>query len=92
MGVAYISQNSHEVTGDFCHESQGHWQLAEWSCGHKQPFGTVTCINTYCSSLVPRPSTPPVFDLLQNAKTEGEGLGNLIMSSCLLSTARSLRD
>ena len=28
--------------------------------------------------LVPRPSTPPVFDRLQYAKTEGEGLGNFI--------------
>jgi len=26
-------------------------------------------------SLVPRPSTPPVFDRLQYAKTEGEGRG-----------------
>ena len=30
-----------------------------------------------CSaSLVPRPSAPPVFDHLQYAKTEGEGLGS----------------
>jgi len=29
-------------------------------------------------SLIPRPSTPPVFDRLQYAKTEGEGLGNFI--------------
>jgi len=29
-------------------------------------------------SLVPRPSTPPVFDRLQYAKTEGEGLRNFI--------------
>jgi len=29
------------------------------------------------SSLVPRPSTPPVFDRLQYAKTDGEGLGEL---------------
>ena len=29
-------------------------------------------------SLVPRPSTPLVFDCLQYAKAEGEGLGNLI--------------
>jgi len=33
--------------------------------------------STRCS-LVPRPSTPPVFDRLQYAKTEGEGLGNFI--------------
>jgi len=32
----------------------------------------------YQASLVPRPSTPPVFDRLQYAKTEGEGLGNFI--------------
>ena len=30
------------------------------------------------SSLVPRPSTPPAFDRIQYAKTEGEGLGNLL--------------
>ena len=30
------------------------------------------------SSLVPRPSTPPVFDRLQYTKMEGEGLGNFI--------------
>jgi len=30
------------------------------------------------TSLVPRPSTPPVFDRLQYAKTEGEGLVNFI--------------
>jgi len=29
-------------------------------------------------SLVPRPFTPPVFDRLQYAKTDGEGLGNFI--------------
>jgi len=49
-------------------------------------------------SLVPRPSMPPVFDCLQYAKMEGEGLGNFItwstaqqshqMSSCLLLTAK----
>ena len=36
-----------------------------------------TCIHIHVS-LVPRPSTPPVFDRLQYAKTEGEGLGNFI--------------
>ena len=47
-------------------------------------------------SLIPRPSTPPVFDCLQNTKTEGEGLGILScdlqhghhMSSQLFSTAK----
>ena len=34
----------------------------------------------YTSSVIPRPSTctPPVFDHLQHAKMEGEGLGNFI--------------
>ena len=35
----------------------------------------------YCFSLVPRPSPAPVFDHLQYAKTEGEGLVNLTMWS-----------
>jgi len=35
-------------------------------------------VTTITVSLVPRPSTPPVFDRLQYAKTEGEGLGNFI--------------
>jgi len=30
-------------------------------------------------SLVPRPFPPPVFDRLQYANTEGEGLGNFVM-------------
>jgi len=30
------------------------------------------------SSLVPRPFPPPVFDHLQYANTEGEGLGDLV--------------
>jgi len=33
------------------------------------------------TSLVPKASTPPVFDCLQYAKMEGEGLGNFIMWS-----------
>ena len=44
----------------------------------------MSCISAYqtvathrASRLVPRPSTPPVFDCLQYAKTEREGLGNL---------------
>jgi len=50
-------------------------------------------------SLVPRPSTPPVFDHLQCAKMEGEGLGNLIKWSAArpslshrCSTAKDVRD
>jgi len=30
-------------------------------------------------SLVPRPFPPPVFDHLQYANTEGEGLGDFVM-------------
>jgi len=40
-------------------------------------------------SLVPRPSIPPVFDCLQYAKTEREGLGNLTPSEAQL-TSRNL--
>ena len=36
----------------------------------------VTCMHSV-TSLVPRPSPAPVFDRLQYAKTEGEGLVNL---------------
>ena len=36
-----------------------------------------------CASLVPRLFTPPVFDRLQYAKTEGEGLGERVM--CVMS-------
>ena len=35
-------------------------------------------------SLVPRPFLPPVFDRLQYAKTEGEGLGDRVM--CVMSS------
>jgi len=45
---------------------------------------------TLFSSLVPRPSTPPVFDRLQYAKTEGEGLGNFIMWSAARLTSQIL--
>ena len=38
-------------------------------------FGTAVL---YFCSLVTRPSTPPVFDHLQYAKMEEEGLGNFI--------------
>jgi len=33
----------------------------------------------FCLSLVPRPFPSPVFDRLQYANTEGEGLGDLVM-------------
>ena len=33
------------------------------------------------SSLIPRLSPPPVFDHVQYAKTEGEGLGDLVVHS-----------
>jgi len=32
----------------------------------------------YIHSLVPRPFPPPVFDRLQYANTEGEGLGDFV--------------
>ena len=44
------------------------------------------CVLSYiCSSLVPSPSHGPVFDCLQYAKTEGEGLVHFItwMTLCL---------
>ena len=34
----------------------------------------------HTSSLVPRPFPPQLFDCLQYAKTEREGLGDLVMS------------
>ena len=46
----------------------------EFSCSY-------SCTNSVQISLVPRPSPPPVFDRLQYAKTEGEGLVNLSMWS-----------
>ena len=36
------------------------------------------CSDERMYSLGPRPSTPPVFDRLQYANTEGEGLGDLV--------------
>ena len=50
-----------------------------WACSFVQHFWIYLWPNK--PSLVPRPSTPPVFDHLQYAKTEGEGLGNFIMWS-----------
>ena len=35
-------------------------------------------VTTSHTSLVPRPFPPPVFDRLQYANTEGEGLGDLV--------------
>ena len=58
-----------------------------WVWGGVCSYGCVwVCADMYgrvwvcgdMGSLVPRPSTPPVFDRLQYAKTEGEGLGNFI--------------
>ena len=40
----------------------------------------------YMPSLVPRPFPPPVFDRLQYAKTEGEGLGERV--TCVTSGRR----
>ena len=41
------------------------------------------CALYYWNSFVPRPFPPPVFDRLQYAKMEGEGLGDLVM--CMMS-------
>ena len=41
------------------------------------PLLATACFNGGVHSLVPRPSPAPVFDRLQYAKTEGEGLVNL---------------
>ena len=43
----------------------------------KSPDGLMT--EWVEDSLVPRPFPPPVFDRLQYANTEGEGLGDLVM-------------
>ena len=43
-----------------------------------------------CHSLVSRPSPPPVFDLLQYTKTEGEGLMNLTTRSVAHMTSQVL--
>ena len=48
----------------------GHWALV--GVGHWWALGVGHC------SLIPRPSTSPVFDRLQYTKAEGEGLGNFI--------------
>ena len=50
----------------------GVWESVWWKVCVMSVMGVMVC------SLVPRPFTPPVFDRLQNAKTEGEGLGNFI--------------
>ena len=55
------------------------------SCGLNRIANYNNCVHVFSlalmaglSSLVRRPSTPPVFDRFQYAKTEGEGLGNFI--------------
>jgi len=50
------------------------YQQKALDAGNKMNVG----IELKVLSLIPRPSTPPVFDRLQYAKTEGEGLGNFI--------------
>ena len=60
-----------EERGGMCEERGGVCEremCEERSMGYERERG----------SLVPRPSTPPVFDRLQYAKTEGEGPGNFI--------------
>ena len=49
-----------------------------WACvcvEGKSPMRMCIGRERVTTSLVPRPSTPPVFEY---AKTEGEGLGNLL--------------
>ena len=68
-------------------------------------YGSIHSLGYLTCSLVPRPSTPPVFDRLQcakmappflhTAKTGGvEGLGMRLLTRCLLGTlfSHSLRD
>jgi len=44
------------------------------------------------SSLVPRPFPPPVFDRLQYANTDGEGLGDLITGRQKVDTRGAVPD
>ena len=46
--------------------------------GPGRVIATVTLQTAVTSSLVPRPLPPPVFDHLEYANTEGEGLGDLV--------------
>ena len=41
-------------------------------------------------SLVPRPSPAPVFDRLQYAKTEGEGLGTRLVLPAFMSIVEAI--
>ena len=47
----------------------------------KQLLLKIVELEPYICSLVPRPFPPPVFDRLQYANTEGEGLGDLVTCS-----------
>ena len=57
-----------------CHKNKSVYVLSLFCVRFDQwiQLTVITC------NLFPRPSTPPVFDRLQYAKTEGEGLGNFI--------------
>ena len=55
-----------------------------------QLSGFKCVLHVHHISLVPRPSTRPVFDRLQYAKMEGEGLGNFIMWSAARLTSHIL--
>ena len=52
-------------------------------CVCVQQKAEVTPLAYLAVSLVPRLFPPPVFDHLQYANTEGEGLGDLVMCSTL---------
>ena len=68
--ISIITRYSLNVVGQMTSCSEDIQQMSPSLCISEDPMGI--------SSLVPRPSTPPVFDRLQYAKTEGEGLGNFI--------------
>jgi len=52
--------------------------LSEIPCTMDKSLDSACTWQIAIARLVPRPSTSPVFDCLQYAKTEGEGLGNFI--------------
>ena len=61
---------------DFCHHQQFSIVVTQFQAvfGQSQAaFSTVHIV-----SLIPRLFPPPVFDHLQYASTEGEGLGDLV--------------
>jgi len=70
-----------------CKASYGHEYLSQWVL--QWVIAGLLVMNTDSFnmqqiihfSLVPRPFPPPVFDRLQYANTEGEGLGDFVTCS-----------